>query len=412
LKYGQKTAKEMSLFLPRLKGARMIMKDFLIKRFIRDYENTKDASVRQQYGNLGSITGIVVNLLMFAAKFIIGTITNSVAITADAVNNISDAGSSVISLASFKLASKPADESHPFGHARIEYIASSLVAVIILFIGLELIKESIHRISNPTVIEFNIIAVVVLLIAIAAKLWLYRFSTDLGKRIDSTVIQASAADSLADVMATSAVLLSTILSPLLDFQLDGYIGIAVALFIMFSGLSILKDTIDRLLGQKPPQELIDDIIGIIRQNQGVIGVHDMVVHEYGPNRSFASAHVEVDARVNILESHDLIDNIEREVAQKLGVHLVIHMDPVVIDDPYVNELHQLTIDAVKTIDDSLTIHDFRVVKGPTHSNVIFDITVPFGYRKSDQEIREQLTALMKEKDPRLYLIITIDRSYI
>jgi hypothetical protein len=213
-------------------------------------------------------------------------------------------------------------------------------------------------------------------------------------------------------MATSAVLLSTILSPLLDFQLDGYIGIAVALFIMFSGLSILKDTIDRLLGQKPPQELIDDIIGIIRQNQGVIGVHDMVVHEYGPNRSFASAHVEVDARVNILESHDLIDNIEREVAQKLGVHLVIHMDPVVIDDPYVNELHQLTIDAVKTIDDSLTIHDFRVVKGPTHSNVIFDITVPFGYRKSDQEIREQLTALMKEKDPRLYLIITIDRSYI
>lgn len=388
------------------------MKDFLVKRFVRDCDNTRDASVRQQYGNLGSITGIVVNLLMFAAKFTVGTLTNSVAITADAVNNISDAGSSVISLASFKLAGKPADESHPFGYARIEYIASSLVAVIILFIGLELIKESIDRIKHPTGTEFSIVAIVVLVISIAAKYWLSRFHTDLGKRIDSTVMQASAADSLADVMATSAVLLSTILSPLLGFQLDGYIGIAVALFIMFSGLRVLKETIDRILGQRPPQELINDITGIIRQNEGVIGIHDMVVHEYGPNRTFASVHAEVDARADILESHDLIDNIERDVAQKLGIHMVIHMDPVVIDDPYVNELHQLTADVVKKIDDSLTIHDFRVVKGPTHSNLIFDITVPLGCRMGDREIREQVIALMKEKNPRLYLVITIDRSYV
>lgn len=388
------------------------MQDFLVKRFVRDYDNIRDSSVRQQYGNLGSIVGIVVNLLMFAAKFTIGTLTNSVAITADAVNNLSDAGSSVISLASFKLASKPADESHPFGHARIEYIASSLVAVIILFIGLELIKESVHKISNPTGVEFSIIAVVILLISIVAKLWLYRFSTDLGQRIDSTVMQASGADSLADVMATSAVLFSIIVSPMLGFQLDGYIGIAVALFIMFSGLKILKETIDRILGQRPPQELINEITGIIRQNEGVIGIHDMVVHEYGPNRTFASVHAEVDAREDILESHDLIDNIERDVAQKLGIHMVIHMDPVVTDDPYVNELHQLTTDVVKKIDDSLTIHDFRVVKGPTHSNLIFDITVPLGYRKSDRDIREQVTAIMKEKDSRLYLVITIDRSYI
>lgn len=388
------------------------MKDFLIKRFIKDYENVRDSSVRQQYGNLGSIVGIAANLLIFAAKFTIGILTNSVAITADAVNNLSDAGSSVISLASFKLANKPPDENHPFGYARIEYIASSLVAVIILFIGLELIKESIRKISNPTPVEFSIIAVLILIISIAGKLWLYRFTKDLGKRIDSTVMQASAADSLADVMSTSAVLLSIILSPLLGFQLDGYIGTAVALFIMFSGFRILKETIDRILGQRPPQELIDEITGIIRQNKGVLGIHDLIVHEYGPNRTFASVHAEVDARADILESHDLIDNIERDVAEKLSVHLVIHMDPIVTDDPYVHEMHRLTTDAVKKVDDSLSIHDFRVVKGPTHSNLVFDITVPIGYRKSDREVIDQVAAIIKEKDPRLYPVITVDRSYV
>jgi len=388
------------------------VKDFLIKRFIKDYENVRDSSVRQQYGNLGSIVGIAANLLIFAAKFTIGILTNSVAITADAVNNLSDAGSSVISLASFKLANKPPDENHPFGYARIEYIASSLVAVIILFIGLELIKESIRKISNPTPVEFSIIAVLILIISIAGKLWLYRFTKDLGKRIDSTVMQASAADSLADVMSTSAVLLSIILSPLLGFQLDGYIGTAVALFIMFSGFRILKETIDRILGQRPPQELIDEITGIIRQNKGVLGIHDLIVHEYGPNRTFASVHAEVDARADILESHDLIDNIERDVAEKLSVHLVIHMDPIVTDDPYVHEMHRLTTDAVKKVDDSLSIHDFRVVKGPTHSNLVFDITVPIGYRKSDREVIDQVAAIIKEKDPRLYPVITVDRSYV
>ena len=307
-----------------------------------DFLDPQKGKVREQYGKKSSLIGIFVNVFLFIIKFAVGTLFHSVAVVADAVNSLADAGSSVISLISFKLSSKPADEKHPFGHERIEYIASSVVAVFILLLGIELLKTSFNKIVRPDEIEFSFVVVGVLLFSIAAKLWLYGFNIKLAKRIDSSMLRATAADSLSDVLATSSVLLSTILSPLLGFQLDGYVGILVSVFIMMSGLNILKETLDFLLGQVPSGELVELIDSYVKKYDGVLGIHDLVIHNYGPRRYFASVHVEVDAKEDILVSHDLIDNIERNIAQDLGIHLVIHLDPIITDDPFVNELRELT----------------------------------------------------------------------
>ncbi|MDD2619706.1 MAG: cation diffusion facilitator family transporter [Syntrophomonadaceae bacterium] len=388
------------------------MHDFLLKFFIRNYEDVKNPNVREQYGKLGGIVGIVVNVFLFIIKFAVGTWSHSVSIIGDAVNNLSDAGSSVISLISFKMSNKPPDKDHPFGHARIEYIASSIVGFLILLIGWELIKTSFEKILHPSAIEFSIITVFVLGFSILAKLWLYRLNTNLGKRINSSVMNATAADSLADVTATSAVLASTIISPLIEFQLDGYMGVAVAIFIMISAIKILKEMLDSLLGRMPSSELINMIVAYIKKYPGVLGIHDLVVHDYGPHRCFASVHVEVDARVDVLESHDLIDNIERDISAELDIPLVIHMDPIVIDDPFVNQMHQLTEQVIKMIDTSISMHDFRVVKGATHSNIIFDVTIPFNYKKEESQIIEEITRGINEINKNLNPVITIDRSYI
>lgn len=388
------------------------MSDFLVKRFVKNYKEVRNVRVREQYGKMCSIIGILVNVFLFALKFILGTFSNSISIIGDAVNNLSDAGSSVISLVSFKISGKPADKKHPFGHARIEYIASSIVALFILVIGVELVKASVDKIFHPSAIEFSIVTVFVLLFSIGAKLWLYFFNMKLGKRISSSLMQATATDSLADVMATSAVLVSAIISPLIDFQLDGYMGIAVAAFIMVSGVKILKETMDCLLGQEPSDELISLIETYIRKYDGVIGIHDLVIHNYGPQRCFASIHAEVNANKDILNSHDLIDNIERDIALDYGIHLVVHLDPIVTDDPFVNECYQLTTEVISNVDDSLSIHDFRVVKGLTHSNLIFDVTIPYQCKKDDRQILEEITDKMQEKDKNLYVVITIDRSYV
>lgn len=388
------------------------MHDSLLKYFIRNYEDVKSPTVREQYGKLVSIVGIVVNMFLFIIKFVVGTLAHSVSITGDAVNNLSDAGSSLITLISFKMANKPPDKDHPFGHARIEYIASSIVGFLILLIGWELIKTSFDKILHPSTIEFSIITVFILAFAISAKLWLYRLNVNIGKRIDSSIMHATAADSLSDVAATSAVLASTIISPLINFQLDGYMGVGVAIFIMISAIKILKDMLDTLLGKMPSNELINTIVTYIRKYDGVIGIHDLVVHDYGPHRCFASVHVEVDARVDVIESHDLIDNIERDIAMELDIPLVIHMDPVVMDDPFVNEMYQLTEYVIKNIDASLSIHDFRVVKGATHSNIIFDVTVPFQYEKEESQIIKEINYGIKETNQHVYPVITIDRSYI
>ena len=386
--------------------------NFLLKRFIKNYKNVKNSKVREQYGKLSSIVGIIVNIFLFATKFVVGTLSHSVSITGDAINNLSDAGSSVISLVSFKMSSKPADNKHPFGHARIEYVASSIVAVVILLIGVELLRTSFDKILHPIAIKFSIYTVFILAFSIIAKLWLYRLNANLGKHIDSSMLHATAADSLSDVLATAAVLTSTIISPLINFQLDGFMGIAVGIFIMLSGINILKGTMDSILGQGPSNESIDLIDTYIRKYDGVMGIHDLVVHDYGPNRCFASVHVEVDANVNILDSHDLIDNIERDISVDLGIHLVIHLDPIVMDNPIVNELHLLTEQLISSVDESLSMHDFRVVKGTTHSNLIFDVMVPYQCKKSDKQILEEIIGRMKEKDKSLYVVITIDRSYV
>ncbi|HHY06375.1 MAG TPA: cation transporter [Clostridia bacterium] len=377
-----------------------------------DFLDPQKGKVREQYGKKSSLIGIFVNVFLFIIKFAVGTLFHSVAVVADAVNSLADAGSSVISLISFKLSSKPADEKHPFGHERIEYIASSVVAVFILLLGIELLKTSFNKIVRPDEIEFSFVVVGVLLFSIAAKLWLYGFNIKLAKRIDSSMLRATAADSLSDVLATSSVLLSTILSPLLGFQLDGYVGILVSVFIMMSGLNILKETLDFLLGQVPSGELVELIDSYVKKYDGVLGIHDLVIHNYGPRRYFASVHVEVDAKEDILVSHDLIDNIERNIAQDLGIHLVIHLDPIITDDPFVNELRELTAKVVSGVDDSLSMHDFRVVKGFTHSNLIFDVVIPHQCKKSDSEVIEEITQKIKEKDKNLFTVITIDRSYI
>ena len=388
------------------------MTNLLVKLFIKDAKNTSDAKVRQAYGQLTGLTGIVMNALLFVGKFVAGTLAGSVSITADAVNNLSDAGSSVISLLSFKLAGKPADEDHPFGHARIEYIASLAVAFIILMLGIELIQSSVEKVIHPELAVFSWVAVGVLAASMLVKLWLYRFNTSIGKRIDSVVMQAAAADSLSDVLATGAVLVSTIVSPLIGFSLDGYMGIVVACFIMWSAVGILRETMNKLLGEAPAQETEEMLARHLLRHEGVLSIHDLVVHSYGPGRTFASVHVEVDAKEDILKSHDMIDNIEREVLLDHGVQLVIHLDPVVTDDERVNTLRERVQALVADIDPELTMHDFRVVMGQTHSNLIFDVVVPHGCALSDKELTRAIIRRVKEMDESYFAVVTLDRTYV
>lgn len=388
------------------------MTNFLVRMFVKDYQNLQDTEVRTRYGNMTSLVGIIVNLFLFVIKFVVGRVFHSVAIIADAVNNLSDAGSSIISLLSFKLSGMPADKEHPFGHERMEYLASSLVGFFIIILGFELLKTSFAKILRPDVISFSLLTVCVLLFSIGAKFWLYKFNAGLGDRVDSSMMKATAADSLSDVLATSAVLLSTLLSPLFGIQLDGYMGVAVSLLILYSGINIMKEMWDTLLGKKPSEELVQQLENAINRYGGVLGTHDLVIHSYGPRRYFATVHVEVDAREDILASHDLIDNIEREVARELNTHLVIHMDPLTQDDPDVLRLRDMTAQIVADINESLTIHDFRVVKGVTHNNLIFDVVIPHQFAQKDREIIEEITDRIKEQEQNLFPVITIDRSFV
>lgn len=384
----------------------------LVKAFIRNHANVKNPKVREQYGKLSGITGIVINLLLFAVKFTTGTLSGSISIVGDSVNNLSDAGSSIISLVGFRLSGKPADSGHPFGHARAEYVTSSVVAVIILFIGFELMKTSIDKIFHPETVEFSPYVIVILVLSIGLKAWLYFFNRKLGRRIDSTTLQATAADSLSDVLATSTVLLSGVISRITGIQLDGWMGAAVALFIMLSGVKILRKTVSSILGEGPSQETVQKIESFIRKYEGVLGLHDLVVHDYGPGHCFASVHVEVDYNVDILVSHELIDNIERDIAFELGIHLVIHLDPIVTDNPYVQELQRMAEAVVREIDESLSIHDLRVVKGSNRNNLLFDVTVPPECKLSEKRIQDRIVERINEIDSSLCVVLTLDRSYV
>lgn len=388
------------------------MSKLLVRLFIKDYQNTKKASVREKYGYLGSLTGIIINLILALAKYLIGTITHSIAITADAINNFSDSVSCVITLISFKMANMKPDKEHPFGHGRIEYVAALIVGFIVELMGYELIKSSIEKIKNPEAVVFSVPAAIVLILSIGGKLWLALFNRYLGKQIDSAAMSAVFTDCIGDITATTVTLIALILSLFTDLPIDGYMGIVVSLFILYAGFGILKESIGIILGKPPSKELVDELVTFIMSHEEILGIHDLVIHSYGETRIFASVHTEIAADGDMLRVHDTIDTIEKNVMKKFGIELVIHMDPIVTNDETVEKHYQVVHKTVKEIDDALDIHDFRVVDGPTHTNLIFDVVIPHRYRLTENELRGEISDRLQQINPQYCLVITVDNCYI
>lgn len=387
------------------------MTELLIKLFVRDGKSVKDPKVRSAYGKLSGAVGIAVNLILSAAKFLVGLLTGSITVTADAVNNLSDAGSSIITLFGFKLSEKPADKEHPYGHGRIEYISALTVSIFVIIMGVELLKSSVEKIRTPETIDFNYIAVGVLVLSIFGKLWLAFFNWKLGKKINSTATKAVVTDSLSDTASTFVALVSLIVSHKTGFNCDGYFGAAVSLLILWSGISLVKETLAPLLGQPPEKEFYEQIKKEIMSYDGIVGVHDLIIHDYGPSRLFASAHAEVPADVDIMQSHDTIDLIEHQIKKKYGMLISIHLDPIVVNDERINELHELTEKAVKEINPEFSIHDFRVVDGTTHTNLIFDVVVTYDEKRSPSEITSLISEKLSKIDERFFCVITVDYSF-
>ena len=385
------------------------MTDLILRIFVRDHKNTEDPAVRDKCGRVAGAVGIVTNFLLFLMKIIVGTVFHSVSVTADAVNNLTDSGSSVVTLIGFKMASKPADEKHPFGHARIEYLSGVIVSFIVIFLGLQLGMSSIEKILTPEENALTPVALVVLVISILAKLWQCLFYRKVGRMIKSESVEATSKDSRNDVIATSVVLLGAVITMLTGVNLDGYMGAAVALFIVFSGVQLTISTADPLLGQAPEGELVQTITEKMLSYPGIIGMHDLAVHNYGVGRCFASAHCEVDAKNDILVSHDLIDNIERDFSRDLGIHMVIHLDPVIVGDARTDALHCKVQSLVTALYPTVTIHDFRVIWGATHRNIVFDATVPYSVKNSAAVITQKLEAEVQKLDPDYRTVVTIDR---
>ena len=388
------------------------MTDWLVKLFIKDYENIGSTQVRAEYGKLAGIVGIISNVFLFAVKLVAGIVYNSIAITADAINNILDAASSVVTMIGFKISGKPADKEHPYGHARAEYITGFIVSVIIILLGLELIKNSLKKIFKPDPINFSYLTVIILVIAIAIKFWQSRFNKKLGRRIDSTALMATGQDSMNDVISTSAVLAGTLLAHFTGIQVDGYMGVGVAVFIIYSGYRLVTETLNPLLGLAPDPDLVKSLEKKILSYPQILGLHDLEVHCYGPNKKYASVHVEVSAKEDFMESHDIIDKIERDVKKELNIKLVIHMDPVVTDDELTNDLKQKVNDILKNIDETLSMHDFRVMAGKTHCKLIFDVVLPSRYSDKGDEIRDRIQKEIYKIDPSYHAVITLDRNYI
>ena len=389
------------------------MTDWLVKTFIQHPDDRDDPAVRQRYGLLSGLVGIILNLLLSAGKFLAGVFTGSIAVTADAFNNLSDAGSSVVTLAGFRLAAKQADDDHPFGHGRIEYISGLIVAGAILLVGVELARSSLEKIFRPEAVDFSWLSVGILCASILVKLWMSAFNRKLGRRIGSAAMAATAADSLSDVVATSAVLLGTLVGHFTGLHIDGWVGALVAVFILRAGWGAAKDTLDPLLGQSPDPDLVSSIVKAILAHPQVTGVHDLVIHDYGPGRRMMSLHAEVPMDADVLEVHDVIDNIERELKEKFHIEAVIHMDPIATKDPYTNQLREQVAGLVREIDPDMTIHDFRMTAGPDHQNLIFDVVVPHHCPLSDEEVKEAIARKAKalEGGP-FYTVVSLDRSYI
>lgn len=370
-----------------------------------------DETVRSSWGKAASVTGIICNALLFAGKMAVGLVSGSVAITADAFNNLSDASSSVVSLLGFKMADKPADAEHPYGHGRYEYLAGLMVAVMILVIGVELMKTSVEKILHPSEVLFSWPLMLVLVCSIAVKFWMSAFNRRIGRRISSKTLEATADDSRNDVIATGAVLLATVIAHVTGLTLDGYMGAAVAAFILFSGFMLVKDTIDPLLGGAADAKQVERIRRKIMSYPGVLGTHDLIVHDYGPGRQFASVHVEMDAQQDPVESHDLIDNIERDFLNEEKLHLVIHYDPVAMDDPRILVMREFIAGIAACIHPEMSIHDLRIVPGPTHVNVVFDCIVPYEVKLEGEDIRQRITRVVQAEYPNYYCVITLEHGF-
>lgn len=390
------------------KNGGILMIRFLTKLILPQRADPADPAVRARVGKRSGILGILANVLLFAGKLVIGTVSGSVSITADAMNNLSDATSSIVTIVGFRLAERPADENHPYGHARFEYLSGLAVAAMIVVIGFELAKTSFDKILHPEPVVFSGALVAVLLLSIGVKLILAAVNGSLGRAIDSTALLATAADSRNDCIATGAVLLSAVFAHLTSINVDGYAGFAVALFILYSGANTAKETISPLLGEAADPELQRTIVAALRSNDKVLGYHDLMVHDYGPGQRFASVHVEMDMREDVLTCHTIIDDIERQVLDSHGIHLVIHYDPVVTDDEELNRMRSSVDKVLKSIDPRISIHDFRMVRGDTHTNLIFDMILPYDLDDQRQQIKRQLDAAINLGDTQYYTVITFD----
>lgn len=389
------------------------MTEFLIRHFIKDYESVEKVSVRTAYGVLASIVGIFCNVFLFAAKFTVGLVLNSVSVTADAFNNLSDAGSSVISFVGVKMAEKPADKDHPFGHGRIEYIAALIVAFLVLEVGFTFLKDSIAKIRTPEVIHFQIASVVILVLSITVKLWLGLFNKNLGNRINSQVMKAVFADSMGDVITTSATILSIIFFRMTGINIDGFVGLGVALVVMWAGIGIARDTLNTLIGEPIDREDYEKIKHFVEGYDGIVGTHDLIVHNYGPGRSMASIHAEVPNDQDIEQSHEIIDRVERDANRELGLFLVIHMDPVETKDERVLMMKRKVEETLWELDPACSIHDFRMVCGEKRSNLIFDMVIPIEYsERKRNDLPLQLMERLKGVDPRCECVITVDYDYV
>ena len=386
------------------------MTKLLLRLFIKDYQNTEDPAVRGACGKLAGIVGIVCNLLLFAGKLLAGTLSGSVSITADAVNNLSDASSSLVTLLGFKMAERPADAEHPYGHARMEYLSGLLVAILILIIGVELGKSYIQKILHPEAVEFSVLTLCILVGSILMKLWMCLFCRKLGKRIQSTTLEATAADSRNDVITTAAVLLGCLAGHFFHWRIDGWVGALVAVFILASGWSIAKETISPLLGKQADPELVQRISRLVLSHEKILGIHDLMVHDYGPGQCFASVHAEMDMHEDPLMCHDILDDIERDAMRELRVHLVIHYDPIVTDDDELNHMRTLVQKELAAIDPQLSMHDFRMVRGPQHTNLIFDLAVPYSMSDKTAELKRRIDECVQFEDSKYYTVITFDHA--
>lgn len=389
------------------------MIQFLVRRFVKNHEDTENPDVRTAYGILSSVVGIFCNVLLFGVKMTIGTLMRSMAVMADAFNNLSDAASSVIGFVGVKMANKPADKDHPFGHGRMEYIAALIVSFLVIEVGITFFKSSIEKIRNPEELAFSWISFIILALSVGVKLWLSVFNRVLGRRIDSKVMLATAADSMGDVITTTATLVSIIVCRFSGINIDGVVGLIVSIVVIMSGISIARDTMEPLIGKGVDPKLYGEIKELVESYDGIVGTHDLIVHNYGPGRSMASIHAEVPRDVDIETSHEIIDRAEREVSKKLGLFLVIHMDPVEVHDARVLAIKEKLGRVLHALDDRLTFHDFRVVFGKEQINLIFDLVVPFTYNEEEElKLSQQVMALMQEVDARYQCVITMDRSFV